>query len=92
MATTKQQQQQQQQQQFSTLKLNWCILTCRLNSTSVCYKASTKRKVQHKNTTNTQKHSTRQKQKQYGRKKQYKFFCKGNHFVIYYTKRQQNSF
>jgi len=42
---------------------------CSLNSAGVYYKASTKTKEQHKNTTNTQEHSTRQKQKQYDRKK-----------------------
>ena len=46
------------------------LLTCRLNSTSVCYKANAKTQIKHKNSTNTQRQST--KQKQCGKENQYK--------------------
>jgi hypothetical protein len=46
-----------------TIQFSGCLLTCRLNSTSAYYKASTKTKIQHKNSTNTQKQNTKQTQK-----------------------------
>jgi len=46
------------------------LLTCRLNSTSVYYEASTKTEIKHRSSTNTQRQST--EQKQYGKEKQYK--------------------
>jgi hypothetical protein len=36
------------------------LLTCRLNSRSANYKASTKTEIKHKNSTNTQKQNTKQ--------------------------------
>ena len=52
------------------MQVNGYVLTCRLNSSNAYYKASTKTKIKHKNSTNTQKQNT--KQKQHCRKKQYK--------------------
>ena len=46
---------------------------CRLNNRIAYYKASTKTKIQHKNSANTQKQNTKKtKQKNYFRKNQYK--------------------
>ena len=53
-----------------SFKFNGYLLTCRLNSTSVYYKASAKTQIKHKNSTNTQRQST--KQKRYGKENKYK--------------------
>jgi hypothetical protein len=47
------------------------LLTYRLNSRSVYYKASTKTQIKHKNNTDTQKENTKQTKQEYGGKKQY---------------------
>jgi hypothetical protein len=45
------------------------LLRCRLNSTSAYHEASTKAKLKHKVSTNTQKKTEQTQQKQCGRKK-----------------------
>ena len=48
---------------FITIKLN--LSTCWLNSVSGCYKASSKTKTKHKNSTNTQKQNSKKQHKKY---------------------------
>jgi sortase (surface protein transpeptidase) len=56
------------------IQVNGYLLSCRLNSTSANYKASTRTQIKQDNSTNIQKQNTKQtKQKQHCRKKkQYK--------------------
>jgi hypothetical protein len=59
--TTKQSRKEQnQEQKHNSIRFNGYLLTCRLNSTSGNYKASTKTQIKYKNSTNTQKQNTQQ--------------------------------
>ena len=48
--------------QFNSIQFNGCLLRCRLNSTTMNYKATTRIQIQHKKYINTQKRKTEQKQ------------------------------
>jgi hypothetical protein len=58
--------------QFNSVQFNRYLLTCRLSSTSDNYKGSTKTQMQHKNSTNTQKQSTKHAEKKAMRQQQEK--------------------